>query len=49
MQGDRFCYICGSPEHLARDCLENPELAHPPHPGMFGPGMYFVSDSDELK
>ncbi|CAM6098735.1 unnamed protein product [Calypogeia fissa] len=38
MQGDRFCYICGSPEHLARDCLENPELAHPPHPGMFGPG-----------
>lgn len=38
MQGDRFCYICGSPEHLARDCLENPELAHPPHPGMFGAG-----------
>ncbi|KAG6551945.1 hypothetical protein Mapa_006562 [Marchantia paleacea] len=38
MQADRFCYICGSPEHLARDCLENPDAAHPVHPGMFGPG-----------
>ncbi|KAL2642125.1 hypothetical protein R1flu_009712 [Riccia fluitans] len=38
MQADRFCYICGSPEHLARDCLENPEAVHPPHPGMIGSG-----------
>ncbi|KAJ7514164.1 hypothetical protein O6H91_23G031200 [Diphasiastrum complanatum] len=36
-KGDRYCYACGSPEHLARDCTE---FAGPYtfHPGNFPPG-----------
>lgn len=42
MQAERVCYICGSPDHLARDCLENvgPGPYGGPHPGMFGPGNH---------
>lgn len=40
MQGERNCYVCGSPDHFARDCVDHggPGPYGGPHPGMFGPG-----------
>eukprot|EP00249_Psilotum_nudum_P023482 c28890_g1_i5 orf=401-3727(+) len=37
-KGDRFCYVCGSPDHLARDCTMNTG-SFPPHHGIFRPGV----------
>ncbi|KAG0624772.1 hypothetical protein M758_2G002700 [Ceratodon purpureus] len=39
-QGERVCYLCGSPDHFARDCMDHGGPGpYGPHPGMFGPGM----------
>jgi len=39
MPVERMCFICGSPDHMARDCMENSGPSYPPHPAMFaGPG-----------
>jgi hypothetical protein len=36
MPVERMCFICGSPDHMARDCMENSGPSYPPHPAMFG-------------
>nr|XP_024377086.1 E3 ubiquitin ligase PARAQUAT TOLERANCE 3-like isoform X3 [Physcomitrium patens] len=41
-KGERVCYLCGSPDHFARDCIDHggpgPGPYGGPHPAMFGPG-----------
>lgn len=36
-----MCYLCGSPDHFARDCMDHGGPGpYGPHPGMFGPGNH---------